>query len=81
MVRFFCMPYEACESVPRDLFGCLCFAQSRDWHKSPTLPDFSLDTPLVEPALILDRKVIHKQKDPIMQVLVQWIHLHLDNNA
>ena len=48
----------------------------------PTLPAYiSYASPPVEPALILDKWVIHKQGAPITQVLVQWAHLHLDNTT
>ena len=48
---------------------------------SSSRPTFICDTsPPVEPALILDRRVIYKHGAPLTQVLVQWIHLHPDNN-
>jgi len=49
---------------------------------NPTLPNYAPDAPpLVEPAFILDRRAIHRQGTPITQVLVQWTHLHPDNNT
>lgn len=48
----------------------------------PTLPAYVSDaSPPVEPALILDKRVIHNQGAPITQVVVQWAHLHPDNTT
>ena len=51
---------------------------------SPPLPSFAFDAPpAVEPALIVDKRVIYRHGSPLTQgpLYIQWTHCHLDSNT